>query len=159
MLEHTASPVVTVIKKKRRKGYQRHIDSRQLYTRLRVGDIVVRGSGVEKDDELPKERQLTRPPTRPFDGYASTDMSREARVARRWGIVRRPSEELVTAGKAFKGLSEEMVQPMREQREWAEEKLEDLRKEKEPFVAHIREAKEESKAKRAAAKADADVDA
>ncbi|WVQ81243.1 hypothetical protein IAT38_003365 [Cryptococcus sp. DSM 104549] len=39
VLEHTKSPLTRVLKKKRRKGYQKTIQSKQGWTRLRVGDI------------------------------------------------------------------------------------------------------------------------
>jgi large subunit ribosomal protein L21 len=41
VLEHTRSPMEVMLKKKRRKGYQRTIRSKQGWTRLRVGDIIL----------------------------------------------------------------------------------------------------------------------
>lgn len=45
VLEHTKSPLTRTLLKKRRKGYQKTIENKQGWTRLRVGDIVL-GSGV-----------------------------------------------------------------------------------------------------------------
>lgn len=39
VLEHTKSPLETIIKTKRRKGYRKTIQHKQGWTRLRVGDI------------------------------------------------------------------------------------------------------------------------
>ena len=39
VLEHTKSPLETIIKTKRRKGYRKTIRHKQGWTRLRVGDI------------------------------------------------------------------------------------------------------------------------
>ncbi|GJJ11301.1 hypothetical protein Clacol_005533 [Clathrus columnatus] len=39
VVEHTKGPMEVIIKKKRRKGYQKHIRHKQGYTRLRIGPI------------------------------------------------------------------------------------------------------------------------
>lgn len=39
VLEHTKSPMTSIMLKKRRKGYERTIKSKMEWTRLRVGDI------------------------------------------------------------------------------------------------------------------------
>ena len=56
VLEHTRSPQETMLKRKRRKGYQRMIKHKQGWTRLRVGDIIL-GDGVPhaEMDEKPAE--------------------------------------------------------------------------------------------------------
>ncbi|WVQ63917.1 uncharacterized protein L199_002073 [Kwoniella botswanensis] len=43
ILEHTKSPLERILKKKRRKGYKKTIEHKQGYTRLRVGDILLKG--------------------------------------------------------------------------------------------------------------------
>ncbi|ODN95841.1 hypothetical protein L198_04459 [Cryptococcus wingfieldii CBS 7118] len=45
VLEHTKSPMERLLKKKRRKGYQKTIEHKQGWTRLRVGDILLGNSG------------------------------------------------------------------------------------------------------------------
>ncbi|BEJ15851.1 hypothetical protein CspHIS471_0504560 [Cutaneotrichosporon sp. HIS471] len=50
VLEHTKSPLTRTLLKKRRKGYQKTIQNKQGWTRLRVGDIVL-GSGIEPSSE------------------------------------------------------------------------------------------------------------
>jgi large subunit ribosomal protein L21 len=39
VIEHTKGPMEVIHKKKRRKGYQKHIRHKQGYTRLRIGAI------------------------------------------------------------------------------------------------------------------------
>lgn len=39
VVEHTKGPMEVIFKKKRRKGYQKHIRHKQNYTRLRIGPI------------------------------------------------------------------------------------------------------------------------
>lgn len=39
VVEHTKGPMEVIFKKKRRKGYQKHIRHKQGYTRLRIGPI------------------------------------------------------------------------------------------------------------------------
>ncbi|WWC97964.1 hypothetical protein V866_004853 [Kwoniella sp. B9012] len=46
ILEHTKSPLERILKKKRRKGYKKTIEHKQGYTRLRVGDILLKGEKV-----------------------------------------------------------------------------------------------------------------
>lgn len=93
VLEHTAGPLEVVVKKKRRKGYRKRIESVSLYTRLRVGDIDVLGTEVAPDEEAPV-RTLDRPVEMAYDQYRATDMSMRGRVASKFGIVRkRMSEE------------------------------------------------------------------
>lgn len=41
VLEHTKSPMTRIMLKKRRKGYQRTVENKQEWTRLRVGDIEI----------------------------------------------------------------------------------------------------------------------
>jgi len=41
VLEHTKSPLTRTLLKKRRKGYQKTIQNKQGWTRLRVGDIIL----------------------------------------------------------------------------------------------------------------------
>ncbi|GFZ47386.1 hypothetical protein JCM24511_05129 [Saitozyma sp. JCM 24511] len=50
VLEHTKSPMERLLKKKRRKGYEKTIEHKQGWTRLRVGDIVL-GEGVRPETE------------------------------------------------------------------------------------------------------------
>jgi hypothetical protein len=47
VLEHTTSPVETRMKKKRRKGYQKTIKLKNGWTRLRVGDIILKSSSAK----------------------------------------------------------------------------------------------------------------
>nr|XP_019048059.1 hypothetical protein I302_04681 [Kwoniella bestiolae CBS 10118]OCF26989.1 hypothetical protein I302_04681 [Kwoniella bestiolae CBS 10118] len=47
ILEHTKSPLERILKKKRRKGYKKTIEHKQGYTRLRVGDILLKGENAE----------------------------------------------------------------------------------------------------------------
>jgi large subunit ribosomal protein L21 len=56
VLEHTKSPMERLLKKKRRKGYEKTIEHKQGWTRLRVGDIVL-GEGVRPETEVGTETE------------------------------------------------------------------------------------------------------
>jgi large subunit ribosomal protein L21 len=47
VVEHTKGKMEEIFKKKRRKGYQKHIRHKQGYTRLRIGPIDIFGPPVE----------------------------------------------------------------------------------------------------------------
>jgi ribosomal protein L21 len=86
VLEHTTSPMTFKHLKKRRKGYKKEIRSKMRYTRLRIGEIVVEGTG-QAEDLKPAERKLNRPVSKPYDQYSPTDMSIRGRLARQFGVV------------------------------------------------------------------------
>lgn len=86
VLENTTSPMTFKHLKKRRKGYKKEIRSKMRYTRLRIGEIIVEGTGQATDLE-PTERTLDRPVSKPYDQYAPTDNSIRGRLARQFGVV------------------------------------------------------------------------
>ena len=58
VVEHTKGPLETIIKKKRRKGYQKHIEHKQGYTRLRIGSIDIA--------DVPEKAVASAEPTTPL---------------------------------------------------------------------------------------------
>jgi len=75
-------------KKKRRKGYQKEVRSKNAYTRLRVGEIELVGEGIGcGEDEKVRDRFLDRPIEIKAKDFKLSDNSTRARVARKYGIV------------------------------------------------------------------------
>ncbi|KAF8575214.1 hypothetical protein K439DRAFT_1398478 [Ramaria rubella] len=53
VVEHTKGVMEHIFKKKRRKGYQKHIQHKQGYTRLRIGPIDILDPPVEQKNSIP----------------------------------------------------------------------------------------------------------